>query len=69
MRGVANPIFVLPIIAALYIYVMVRSGGVWLPNGRVIAKATNPRSYWALIGLSVAALAAGVGFAVFETFG
>jgi hypothetical protein len=69
MRGVANPIFALPIIAAVYIYIMVRSGGVWLPNGRVIAKATSPRSYWTLIGLSVGVLVAVVGFVAFEAFG
>ena len=61
MRGIANPIFVLPVLGAIYIYSMVRAGGGWLPNGRIVAKATNPRGYWILISLSVCAVATAVG--------
>jgi len=66
MRGVANPFLVLPFLGAIYIYMMVRAGGFWLPNGRIIAKATNPRAYWGLIALSVGALLALIGLAVFD---
>jgi len=61
MRGIANPLLVLPVLGAIYIYVMIQLGGVWLPNGWVIAKATHPRAYWTLIALCVGVVAALVG--------
>jgi hypothetical protein len=66
MRGIANPIFILPIIVALGIYVTMRLGGFVLPGGRAITRADSPRGYWVLIGLSVAALVLVTSLAVFE---
>jgi len=65
MRGTANPIFVIPVLGVIYIYSMVRAGGFWLPNGRIVVRSTNPRIYWTLIALSVCALLAIVGLLAF----
>ena len=61
MRGIANPLLVLPVLGVIYIYVMIQLGGVWLPNGWVIAKATRPRAYWSLIALCAGAVVALIG--------
>jgi hypothetical protein len=65
MRGVANPIFLLPVFVGCGIYVIVKLGGVMLPGGLTITKADNPRSYWTVIGLSFATFAVVTALAVF----
>ncbi len=64
MHSTLDPVFMLPMAAAIFIYGAIKLGGIWLPTGQVIAKATSPRTYWTLIGLSCVALVALVGLAV-----
>ncbi len=66
MRGIANPIFIIPIAGGLYLYVLLRMGGFWLPGGRVITLASHPRGYWLLMGLTLCVLAAITGYAVWQ---
>jgi hypothetical protein len=69
MRGAPDPsfiIFIIPFIGGLYLHVLLRMGRFWLPGGQVITRATHPRGYWLLMGLTLCALAAITGYAAWK---
>ncbi|HEY3948341.1 hypothetical protein [Phenylobacterium sp.] len=51
MRGIADPIYLLPFTLGVYVVVALKLGAVWLPGLPPVSRAAHPRGYWALVVL------------------